>query len=91
METVKFTCQGNSAPAYSCNKPGDRSGEYILKSDALECVRMESELYGDIPQGMIDTIRYCAEIGDADFFENMLRATVRITKHLISERIEELK
>jgi len=29
METVKFTCHGNSAPAYSCNKPGDMSGEYV--------------------------------------------------------------
>ena len=29
MDTVKFTCHGNSAPAYSCNKPGDQSGEYV--------------------------------------------------------------
>jgi hypothetical protein len=91
METVKFTCHGNSAPAYSCNKPGDRSGEYILKSDALECVRMEPEFPGEMPSGMLETIKHCAEIGDAEFFAHMLRATVRITRHLISERIEELK
>lgn len=27
-EPVEFTCHGNSAPAYSCNKPGDMSGTY---------------------------------------------------------------
>lgn len=27
-EPVMFTCHGNSAPAYSCNKPGDMSGTY---------------------------------------------------------------
>lgn len=27
-EPVKFTCHGNSSPAYSCNKPGDMSGTY---------------------------------------------------------------
>ena len=29
METIKFNCNSNSAPAYSCNKPGDNSGEYV--------------------------------------------------------------
>lgn len=28
QEPVAFTCHGNSAPAYSCNKPGDMSGMY---------------------------------------------------------------
>ncbi len=28
QEAVTFTCHGNSAPAYSCNKPGDMSGTY---------------------------------------------------------------
>lgn len=27
--TITFTCWGNSAPAYSCNLPGDQSGEYV--------------------------------------------------------------
>lgn len=27
-DAVIFTCHGNSAPAYSCNKPGDMSGTY---------------------------------------------------------------
>lgn len=27
-EAVEFTCHGRSAPAYSCNKPGDMSGTY---------------------------------------------------------------
>ena len=29
METVKFDCKSNNAPAYSCNRPGDNSGEYV--------------------------------------------------------------
>jgi hypothetical protein len=27
--TVNFTCHGNSAPAYSCNKPDDQTGSYV--------------------------------------------------------------
>ena len=27
-EAVVFTCHGNNAPAYGCNKPGDMSGTY---------------------------------------------------------------
>ena len=27
-EPVVFTCHGNNAPAYGCNKPGDMSGTY---------------------------------------------------------------
>jgi hypothetical protein len=30
-EQVKFTCHGNSAPAYSCDKPGDMSGTYYTR------------------------------------------------------------
>ena len=33
MKTIKFTCHGNSAPAYSCNTPGDNSGEYVSIDD----------------------------------------------------------
>lgn len=29
METIKFDSKGNNAPAYSCNKPGDNSGEFV--------------------------------------------------------------
>ena len=29
METIKFDCNSNNSPAYSCNKPGDNSGEYV--------------------------------------------------------------
>lgn len=32
-EAVKFDCNGNNAPAYSCNKPGDNSGEYVKAED----------------------------------------------------------
>lgn len=34
MNIISFTCHGNSAPAYSCNKPGDNSGDYIKLEDA---------------------------------------------------------
>ena len=29
METIKFDCHSDHAPAYSCNKSGDNSGEYV--------------------------------------------------------------
>ena len=29
METIKFDSNSHNAPAYSCNKPGDNSGEYV--------------------------------------------------------------
>lgn len=34
MEIIKFNGNGNFAPAYTCSKPGDNSGEYIRKEDA---------------------------------------------------------
>ena len=33
MDKVSFDCNGNNAPAYSCDKPGDNSGEYYRCSD----------------------------------------------------------
>lgn len=32
-EVFRFDCHGHSAPAYSCNKPADNSGEYVRLSD----------------------------------------------------------
>lgn len=32
-EVFRFHCHGQSAPAYSCNKPADNSGEYVRLSD----------------------------------------------------------
>lgn len=43
QEPVAFTCHGNSAPAYSCNKPGDMSGMYY-RNPAPAKVPGESEL-----------------------------------------------
>lgn len=36
MIRVKFDCKGHNAPAYSCDKPGDNSGEYIQATDVDE-------------------------------------------------------
>ena len=36
MKTIKFTCRGNSSPAYSCNEPGDNAGEYVTLKVAEE-------------------------------------------------------
>lgn len=36
MEIVTFTCHGNSAPAYSCDKPGDQSGKYARAYDETD-------------------------------------------------------
>lgn len=30
---IKFDCNGFSAPAYSCSKPGDNSGVYVQSTD----------------------------------------------------------
>lgn len=35
METIKFDCKSNNAPAYSCNRPGDNSGEYVSANIAF--------------------------------------------------------
>lgn len=35
-EAVVFTCHGNNAPAYSCNKPGDMSGTYYASPPAAK-------------------------------------------------------
>ncbi|MGE9292834.1 MAG: XRE family transcriptional regulator [Puniceicoccales bacterium] len=35
-EAVEFTCHGNSAPAYSCNKPGDMSGTYYTTQQPVK-------------------------------------------------------
>jgi len=29
MKTLKFNCNGNNAPTYSCSEHGDNSGEYV--------------------------------------------------------------
>ena len=34
MDIIRFDCHGNNAPAYSCNKPGDNTGDYIRLEDA---------------------------------------------------------
>lgn len=34
MDIFTFDCNKHAAPAYTCNKPGDNSGEYIRLKDA---------------------------------------------------------
>jgi len=48
METIKFTCHGNSSPAYSCNKPGDNSGEYVSLDVAEEMRDLIIDLYVEL-------------------------------------------
>ena len=69
MEIIKFDCHGHNAPAYSCNKPGDNSGEYVradyakAKIDAMltvleevdECAAYWSEY--DVPLGLHERIK----------------------------------
>jgi len=33
LKTFKFDCNGNNAPAYGCDQPGDNSGEYFKAED----------------------------------------------------------
>ena len=44
MEIFKFDSKGNNAPAYSCNRPGDNSGEYV----SLETARIMRNLIIDL-------------------------------------------
>lgn len=41
-EVFRFHCHGPSAPAYSCNKPADNSGEYVRLID-YEALQAERE------------------------------------------------
>ena len=43
MEIVRFDCSSNNSPAYSCNKPGNQSGEYVRKevADAMRFLIMD--------------------------------------------------
>ena len=52
-EPVVFTCHGNNAPAYGCNKPGDMSGTYYK---APQPVVPEDTLRAAFIAGF----RYCA-------------------------------
>lgn len=46
-EVFRFHCHGPSAPAYSCNRPLDNSGEYVRLSDyealQAECEKLHSK------------------------------------------------
>jgi hypothetical protein len=49
-EPVVFTCHGNNAPAYGCNKPGDMSGTYYTTPQPVvpdEFVMVSSDLIRD--------------------------------------------
>ncbi|MCG7598829.1 hypothetical protein MHM84_03460 [Halomonas sp. McH1-25] len=53
LKRVRFDCNGNNAPAYGCNLPGDNSGEYVpfvvaqALYVALECTTGELEKVKD--------------------------------------------
>lgn len=52
-EVFRFHCHGQSAPAYSCNKPADNSGEYVrlAEHEALqaECEKLRALLLQSAP------------------------------------------
>ena len=39
MDKYKFDCNSNNAPAYSCNKPDDNSGEYYKAQEVVNMVQ----------------------------------------------------
>lgn len=47
---IKFDCNGNNAPAYSCSKPGDNSGEYI-RSDLVRTLVEQAYMAGQYSDG----------------------------------------
>jgi hypothetical protein len=65
METIKFDSKGRSAPAYSCNKPGDNSGEYV----SIDTANAMRSLIIDLQAALraIDTssmVKHGAEVRD---------------------------
>lgn len=48
VQKIKFDCNGNNAPAYSCDKPGDNSGVYVQSTDYDELLRERNELAAQV-------------------------------------------
>ena len=48
MEAIKFDCKGNNSPAYSCDKPGDNSGEYVTIEIANAMRSLIIDLHGSL-------------------------------------------
>jgi hypothetical protein len=64
-EPVVFTCHGNNAPAYGCNKPGDMSGTYYKAPQPVV-----PELTGKQWSAMRTVIReYAEKFRSADTYE----------------------
>lgn len=58
-KVFRFHCHGHNAPAYSCNRPDDNSGEYVRLSDyealQAECekLRKDAERYRWLSQRLV--------------------------------------
>lgn len=48
VQKIKFDCNGNNAPAYGCDKPGDNSGVYVQSTDYDELLRERNELSAQV-------------------------------------------
>lgn len=57
MKTVRFDCNGRLAPAYTCDTPGDQSGEYVLANLLPQLPRWRS-VKEDPPPAHRDVILY---------------------------------
>lgn len=55
MKKVKFDCNGNSSPAYSCSEPGDNSGEYVKAEEAEQLL---AALAAEVDRLKADVARY---------------------------------
>jgi len=62
MKTVNFTCHGNSAPAYSCNLPGDNSGEYVSMDTYFQIAdKINKEISEIMSNAVSYAEKYCDE------------------------------
>ena len=50
VEKINFDCNGNNAPAYSCNKPYDNSGWYYQSTDVDEVLKEATKTITELCQ-----------------------------------------
>ena len=71
VSKVMFDCNGFSAPAYGCDKPGDNSGTYVKSTDYDELTRERDELAAQVERllGVLGNSysaldNYCPELSE---------------------------
>jgi hypothetical protein len=58
MEKIEFDCNGNNAPAYSCNKPYDNSGSYYQSTDVDEVLEAKDKRIAELEDGLRNVCKH---------------------------------